>query len=374
MGAPLYRVGECLAKRGIPTRSDFVFIHAYNGNRKGNWPIMNLPETIIQSWRQQGRLPLLKLRAQLRGVQQLLLLGTALEVGIFAALDNRTLSPSELASSLGLDGRAVWTMAEALVEAGYLTKTGDVYSLTARSKNLFTCPSSPTYVADSLMHAYHLVGRWLSLPQILREGQPPVWKVLPPAEEHSASVLGKWAKTRAPTVVKKCLSRAPAAKTVLDLGGGQGIYAREFARSGLSVTLLDFPEVIEKVASDLAGVQRITLVGGDFQESLPRGPFDIVFLGDICHIYGPRENITLFSRVRSTLSPKGLLAILDLVRDLNPRGAIFGLTMLVDSRSGSTWTEAEYKRWLTQSGFCGIEIHHIHGRGRQLILAEKDVV
>jgi len=327
----------------------------------------------MQSWRQQERLLLLRLRLQLRGVQQLVLVGTALEVGIFAALDNKTLSPSELASSLGLDEQGVWRMAEALVEAGYLTKIGEVYSLTTRSKNLFTCPSGPTYVADSLLHGYSAAGRLLSLPQVLREGQPPVWKVLPVAEEHSVRALGEWAKTRAPTVVKKCLSHAPAAKTVLDLGGGQGMYAREFARSGLSVTLLDFPEVIERVASDLAGVQRITLVRGDFQESLPCGPFDIVFLGDICHLYGPGENLTLFRRVRSTLSPKGLLAILDLVRDLNPRGAMFGLRMLVDSRSGGTWTEAEYNRWLTQSGFCGVEIQHIHRRNRQLILAEKNV-
>ena len=309
----------------------------------------------------------------LQGARELLLVGSALEVGIFAALGKRALSATGIASRLGLDRRAVWTVAEALAEAGYLAKRGSAYRLSAQSKDSFIHPSSPCYVADSVMHCYQQMGRWLSLPQILRGSQRPAWKMPSSAEEHAVRALGKWAKTRAPRVVKKCLSRAPTAKTVLDLGGGQGIYAREFARSGLSVTLLDFPEVIEMVASDLAGVQGITLVAGNFLESLPSGPFDIVFAGNICHMYGPEENTALFSRVASTFSPKGLLAILDFVRGHSPIGAKFGVTMLVDSRSGGTWTEAEYKRWLTQSGFCGIEIHHINGRGRQLILAEKDV-
>ena len=306
----------------------------------------------------------------LQGARELLLVGSALEVGIFAALGNRALSATGIASKLGLDRRAVWTVAEALAEAGYLAKRGSAYRLTAQSKDFFIRPSSPSYVADSVMHSYQQMGRWLSLPQVLKEGQPKERWRPPEALGHLVRALGKGAERIAPKVVEECLGRAPSAKSLLDLGGGQGVYAKEFARSGLSVTLFDVPEAIEIAAAYLKGEEGITLVAGNFLESLPSGPFDIAFLGNVCHIYGPEENRALFSRLRPILSTKGLLAILDFVRGHSPIAATFGVNMLVSTQSGGTWTEAEYSQWLTQSDFCRVKIHHIEGR--QLILAEKE--
>lgn len=305
-----------------------------------------------------------------QSAQELLLVGSALEVGIFAALGDGALSATGIASRLGLDRRAVWTVAEALAEAGYLVKRGSAYRLTAHSKDFFIRPSSPSYVADSVMHAYQQMGRWLSLPQVLKEGQPKERGQPREALGHLVRALGKGAGRIAPKVVEECLGRVPSAKSLLDLGGGQGAYAKEFARSGLSVTLFDVPEVIEIAAAYLKGEEGITLVAGNFLESLPSGPFDIAFLGNVCHIYGPEENRALFSRLRPILSTKGLLAILDFVRGHSPVAATFGVNMLVSTKSGGTWTEAEYSQWLTESDFRGVKIHHIEGR--QLILAEKE--
>ena len=53
---------------------------------------------------------------------------------------------------------------------------------------------------------------------------------------------------RVERVVDACLARRPRARTVLDLGGGPGRYARGFAARGLQVTLLDTPATVEHVA------------------------------------------------------------------------------------------------------------------------------
>ena len=262
-------------------------------------------------------------------------------------------------------------VAEALAEAGYLRKRNNLYRLTAQSRDLFLHPSSPCYVADSLMHGYQQLGRWLKLPQVLKEGQPGQGGRPPQALGHFVRALAQGAERAAPQVVEKCLGRAPGAKSLIDLGGGQGVYSREFARHGLSVTLLDIPPVIEIAASYLAGEEGITLLAGDFMQALPPGPFDIAFLGNICHIYGPEENQALLRRVRPILSPGGIIAILDFVRGRSRIAATFGVNMLVSTKSGGTWTEAEYEEWLTTSGFACMEIHDIDGRLRQLIVAER---
>ena len=55
------------------------------------------------------------------------------------------------------------------------------------------------------------------------------------------------------------------------------------------MSVFDLPEVIQLMKERLAAAD-ISAVGGDFNESLPEGPFDAAYLGSVSHIYGPEEN------------------------------------------------------------------------------------
>ena len=56
----------------------------------------------------------------------------------------------------------------------------------------------------------------------------------------------------------------------------------------------------------------VALAGGDFTESLPPGPFDLAYLGNVLHIYGPQTNADVTRRVYQILNPGGTIAIQDL--------------------------------------------------------------
>ena len=63
------------------------------------------------------------------------------------------------------------------------------------------------------------------------------------------------------------------------------------SRRGVKATLLDKEEVLP-VAREFLGIDAtsIDMVAGDYTVSLPPGPFDLVYFGNVYHIYGPAIN------------------------------------------------------------------------------------
>ena len=69
------------------------------------------------------------------------------------------------------------------------------------------------------------------------------------------------------------------------------------------------------------------------------------------------------------MHPGGLIAILDFVRGQSESAALFGINMLVNTAAGGTWTEEEYRDWLTSAGFIEFEMLTLGARDQQLLLA-----
>lgn len=314
---------------------------------------------------------------RLRTWRWLLLVAAAHENGLFAALAGAPLAVEELAGRLGLERRATWVAAEALVAGGFLASADDRYHLPEAARRLLVDESDPAYSAPSAIHSRDLVARWLDLSEILR-GNRPEPRLLSTSPGNFTAAMASGARATAPVIVEHCLQHFPEARRVLDVGGGPGVHARAFRARGTTVTIFDLPEVIELVRAQWAGEKNVTLVGGDFTAGLPAGPFDLVLLGNVCHIYGPEENRRLFRRVAAALVPGGGVAIIDLVRGRSAAAALFGVNMLAATASGGTWTEAEYAVWLTEAGFGEIEVvdvgaspEEISARQRQLIVARR---
>ena len=51
--------------------------------------------------------------------------------------------------------------------------------------------------------------------------------------------------------------------------------------------------------------------------------------------------------------------------------ALFGVNMLVNTESGDTYTEADYRGWLGAAGFQGVEVLPIPARDNHFILARR---
>ena len=306
------------------------------------------------------------------GWQEAIVLGCAKQEGLLEAVANESRSANEVAKELGLSPRAVYALLSALAELGVLAEDGDKFRLLEEHRRPLLDRSHPDYAGGLVVHRFELIRKWGQMSEVLKTGSPIENEPAqgPEGKETFIYSMRRLAKPGARAVADLLLPRLPENPRILDVGGGPGTYAEAFAEGGARVTVFDLPEVVELMRKhfDAAGV---SAVGGDFNEGLPEGPFDAAYLGSVSHIYGPEENLTLIQRVESSLAPGGLIAIRDFVWGVSKGAALFAVNMVVNTESGNTYSEEEYRGWLSATGFEGIEVLPIPERDTHLILARR---
>jgi len=150
---------------------------------------------------------------------------------------------------------------------------------------------------------------------------------------------------------------------VLDVGGGSGAYAMEFARAkpGSTAVVFDLPNVLPLTAEYLrrADLQdRVALVAGDYNRDDLGGSFDLVFLSAIIHSNSPEGNRELIRKGAAALNPAGQLVVQDFIVQEDRTGAPFAvmlaLNMLVGTETGDTYTESEVRQWMAEAGLSRV--------------------
>lgn len=291
--------------------------------------------------------------------RQALVFADADEAGILAALPGTL---TEIAAAAGTDGHATRVVLDALEAFGIVSSGGNRYE---------RGPAWPAPPEDAALHqaARFIRGTATHLPDRIRgEIAPPRGQRSPEDLDRWQAAMGARARKAAPGIVDAVLGRAPGARRVLDLGGGHGEYGLEFARRGLATVLQDRPAILDfphrREAWAAGGVE---LFPGDFFETLPEGPFDVVFCAGVTHTFDGDHNRRLYQRVRSVLGPGGVFAIVTMLRG-TPRARLFAIQMLVVGNRGDTHAEEEYRRWLDEAGF-GLEVVHPDELGQAVLVA-----
>lgn len=305
------------------------------------------------------------------GWQEAIVLGAVIREGMLKALADKDRSAEEVADELGLSPRAVYSLLSALSELGVLVEERNRFRLLEEHRGPLLDPSHPHYAGGLVVHSFGLIQKWSQMPEILKAGSP-VEDEGRGSEDTETFIysMRQRAKPGAREVADLLLSRLPRNPHILDIGGGPGTYAEAFVEGGARVTVFDLPEVVELMEQHLAA-SGISSISGDFNEGLPEGPFDAAYLGSISHIYGPKENQALMKRVADSLASGGLIAIRHFVRGISEGAAMFAVNMLVNTTSGNTYSEEEYRRWLEAAGFDGVEILSIPSRDTHLVLARR---
>jgi SAM-dependent methyltransferase len=306
------------------------------------------------------------------GWQEAVVLGCAKQERILESIADGSRSAHEVASRLGLSSRAVRALLSALAEMGVVAEDGDGFQLLEEHRGPLLDRGHPDYAGGLVVHRFELIRKWGRMPEILKTGSPVEDDPEQEAEGTETFIysMRRLAIPGARAVAALLLPRLPENPHILDVGGGPGTYAEAFVEGGARVTVFDLPEVVELMKERLSAAG-ISAVGGDFNEDLPEGQFDAAYLGSVSHIYGPEENLALMKRVAGALSPGGLIAIRDFIRGRSKGAALFAVNMLVNTESGNTYTEEDYRGWLGEAGFQEVEVLPIPDRDTHLILARR---
>jgi (2Fe-2S) ferredoxin/2-polyprenyl-3-methyl-5-hydroxy-6-metoxy-1,4-benzoquinol methylase len=301
-----------------------------------------------------------ELNRTLRGFQESRVLLTAVELDLFTAVGDGGRA-DEVSARTGSHPRATEMLMNALVAMGWLTKQEGVFSNSGISRRYFVAGSADDWRAATL-HLAHLWQTWSTLTECVRAGTSVLRQEAADRDEEWTrafiAAMHRNARARAPLVVKAVGTEGVT--RMLDVGGGSGAYSIAFAsaKENLMVDLLDLAEVIPIAQGHIekAGMsRRIRTRQGDLcTDKLGEG-YDLVIVSAICHMLGAEENKDLLKRCFEALAPKGRVVIQDFILEPNrtaPKFAtLFALNMLVGTRAGNTYTEAEYAAWLKEAGF-----------------------
>lgn len=303
-------------------------------------------------------------------------IAAAFAAGVFRALADGPGSPEDVAEGADLDTRAVGIVLGALADAGLLEEEGGHYRPTPECRRSLCDPDSDDFVGGGLPLWLSNLEGWTRLPEVLRTGEPLRSAGTVRDEESLRRFMAGMAAAppaRVEAIVDRCLERAEDAGRVLDVGGGPGHMARRFVERGLRATLFDTPETVDFVREEygLGRVDRLELVRGDFTtDPLPDGPFDVVLLSNVLHIYGPDDNRRLVAEAARVTAPGGVVAVQDFFRERSSRAARFALVMLMRTDGGDTYTEDEVRNWMEEAGLSEVEVDDLDP-DRQLATGRK---
>jgi predicted O-methyltransferase YrrM len=300
------------------------------------------------------------LREMMGRFEESRILLTAVDLDVFTAVGPEA-TAAQVSKKLGTNPRATETLLNALVALGALTKKDGVFHNT-RDTARYLVAGSPDYARPALMHTVDMFNSWATLTACVRTGTavrtPGVEEQDPQWTENFISAMHSGAQGTAARVVRAV--GASRIRRLLDVGGGSGAYSIAFAKANpsLHAEVLDLVSVVpiaQKYIQEAGLADRVTTRVGDLTVDEFGKDYDLILLSAICHMLDPEQNQDLFRRCYRALAPGGRIVIRDFILEPDktaPRWvALFAINMLVATKGGSTYTEAEYKSWLTGAGF-----------------------
>ena len=283
------------------------------------------------------------------------------------ALKEGGATAKELAEELSCSQRGMDALLDGLVSIELLVKEDGRYSLHPEAKPLLT----PGHFLDRthfLLHMSDLIAQWDRLDDVVRNGCPANWTpgdADRPPKDRSHYYLAMIDVAR--PQVKGLAARLglQSGQSVLDLGGGHGLYAYTFAdeTDGLTATVYDLPgsrPFFDEEGRQHAAAGNVGFRAGDMtQEVLDLGgPYDVVWLSQVLHVQSPEVCASVLTAATNALNPGGVLWIQEFILEDNrtePRWpALFNINMLLQNRAGQSYSKSELRAMMETAGLCNV--------------------
>ena len=296
------------------------------------------------------------------------ILGAAARHGVFTHLEPTGDNAAGLAKKANISPRGAQALLDGLAGLGLLHRSGANYQ-NGPEASFYLVKGKPSYLGGMAEVFMDELPVWAKLPEAVRTGDPqapntadeaenPFWEVLVPAIAALSAPVAQIAAER--------LGIAKAgAVSWLDVGGGSGIWSATWLSANRQARgfQLDWPNV-NRIAKGFVGKfgvgDRFETIDGDFHTTdFGSGKYDLAIYGHIAHQESPAENVAIFKKFRRALKPGGTLLVNDFVltddRTGHPFAMMFPSQMLLMTKAGSAYRQADYKSWLGEAGFMSVE-------------------
>jgi hypothetical protein len=303
---------------------------------------------------------------------------SAVELGVFTVLANRSLGVDELRRELKIHPRSARDFFDVLVSLKLLNRDDEKYSNTAETDH-FLDRNKPSYIGGILeMCSVRLYGFWGSLTEGLRTGMPQneakngqsLYEIVygnPELIEPFVASMTGYSQGTAIALAEKFPWKDYG--TYADVGTAQGAIPVQIALAHphLSGVGFDLPPVrpaFEKYVNGSGVADRLRFEGGDFLKgSMPTA--EVLIMGQILHNWGIDTRRVLLKKAYDALPENGVLIVyetlIDNERRVNTTGLLQALNMMIETADGSNFTGAQCQGWMREAGFRETRVEHLNG-------------
>ena len=252
----------------------------------------------------------------------------ASDLGIFTTLAKLgAATAASVASTLGLNERAVTLILNATVAVGLLEKEGECYRNTPES-DLFLVAGRKGDLSSALLYMRDVYPAWGRLTSLAKTGEPVESPELHLGDDEARtrnfvlSMHGKALATAQPVLARLALG---GSKRLLDVGGGPGTYSVLLSRAypELHATVLDLPPVI-RIANQLIEQQgaseRVKTLAGDYHSTPFPGGNDAVLFFGMMHQESAEAIQSLLRKAYDSMLPGAVVYIMDMMTDADTHG------------------------------------------------------
>jgi 2-polyprenyl-3-methyl-5-hydroxy-6-metoxy-1,4-benzoquinol methylase len=294
---------------------------------------------------------------------------------IFTLISRGDNTVESLTGKSSLAPRGAQILLDGLVGVGLLRVSSGVYANSAEAATFLVLGTS-NYLGDYVMAEVASLPMWSQLARAMSSGQPaesPIESSENPFWDKLVLGIAPLSFPMAQAVVKELELARAGEISILDIGGGSGIYSGVLLSANVRArsTQIDWPRV-NRIAREYVarfGVSdRFVTVDGDLHSAdYGTRVHDVVICSHIAHMESPRDNTAIFRKAHEALRPNGTLVVNDFVLSDDRSGPAFGLifssNMLLRTAQGSSWREADYRAWLVEAGFAAREIRLLRTPG-----------
>jgi predicted O-methyltransferase YrrM len=308
---------------------------------------------------------------------------SAIELGLFTELGEKSMTGRELQAALKLHARANPDFFDTLVALRFLERDGDGpesrYRNTAETA-LFLDRNSPQFMAGFLeMANARLYPFWGDLTDGLRTGiaqneikhsRAPMFAELyskpERLEQFMDAMSGISAANFQALAEKFDFSRY---RTLCDIGGATGLLSMLVAKQNrhLRCTSADLPaatNIAERKIAAAGLADRVTARSIDFfADPLPKA--DVITMGMILHDWNLEKKMHLIRAAYDALPQGGAFIVvenlIDDARRENAFGLMMSLNMLIEFGDAFDFTGADFSGWCREVGFSRTEVIPLAG-------------
>lgn len=305
-----------------------------------------------------------KLRSLLSGYQATAAVLAAYSLGVFRQLHQRPQILGDLARHTGTDTRGMDALLEALVGLGLVHKHGATYVL-PRDVAPYLVPGVDGDATGLVEMTSDLYMAWMDLARGLREGAPRYRlssEALLAGDPERVRRYIRSTHTTGREAARRLADMAPLlpGSTLLDVGGGSGIFAAEYARRtpDLKAILFDLAptlEVAREILRHEDAEDLVEYVSGDYRHDAYPAPVDTILLSNVLQTESEENAVEILRRCREALRPGGTLLVHGSMGDggsvPEPPLALASLFFYVLFDEGRAWSIERVSGWLAQEGF-----------------------